>query len=44
MNQKDLRIRKLLDRGLDLDQIVKKIGYGGNMEEGRKRVIKSLNK
>lgn len=43
LNQKDLRIHKLWEKGMrSTGEIAKKIGYGGAMEEGVKRVEEGL--
>ncbi len=43
LNQKDLRIKKLWERGMrSTGEIAKKIGYGGAMEEGVRRVEEGL--
>lgn len=44
INQKDLRIKKLFNRGMTMKQIARKIGYGGNMEKGVERVIQAFKK
>lgn len=43
MNQKDFKIIKLFEKGLKVEQIAKRLGYcGRNLEEGKKRIIKTL--
>jgi hypothetical protein len=45
MNQKDIRIKKLWERGVrSKEEIARKIGYGGAMEEGIKRVEEGLKR
>lgn len=43
MNQKDQRIRKLWEKGCrSIGEIARKIGYGGAMEDGVRRVEEGL--
>lgn len=43
MNQKDIRIVKLYERGLDPSRIAKKLGYSGpNHKAGIVRVMEGL--
>ena len=43
MNQKDQRIKKLYERGIKSSgEIARRIGYGGAMEAGVKRVEEGL--
>lgn len=43
MNQKDLRILKLYEKGMDPPRIAKKIGYAGpNLNAGIERVKEGL--
>ncbi len=45
LNQKDLRIKKLWEKGMrSTGEIARKIGYGGAMEEGIKRVEEGLER
>lgn len=45
MNQKDIRIKKLWERGVrSKGEIARKIGYGGAIEEGIKRVEEGLRR
>ena len=44
MNQKDQRILKLRRKGLDLDTIARKIGYGGDLIAGHRRIEQALNR
>lgn len=45
LNQKDLRIKKLWDKNMHkIGEIARKIGYGGAMEEGVKRVEEGLKR
>lgn len=44
MNQKDLRIIKLHQKGVKKESIARKIGYGGNLAEGIKRVEQALER
>lgn len=43
LNQKDLRIKKLWERGLKSKaEIARRIGYGACIQEGMKRVTEGL--
>jgi hypothetical protein len=45
MNQKDQRIRKLWEKGhRSISAIARKIGYGGAMNDGIKRVEEGLER
>ncbi len=45
LNQTDVKIRKLWDKGMrSTGEIARKIGYGGAMEEGVKRVEEGLKR
>jgi len=45
MNQKDQRIKKLLDRGVtNKAEIARKIGYGGNLAGGIERVEEGIKR
>lgn len=44
-NQKDQRILKLWEKGMrDKAQIARKLGYGGNVSDGVKRVEEGLSR
>lgn len=45
LNQKDLRIKKLWEKGVhSVSDIARKIGYGGAMPEGIQRVEEGLKR
>ncbi|MDD5726276.1 MAG: hypothetical protein PHC53_02590 [Patescibacteria group bacterium] len=45
LNQKDLRIKKLWEKGIrSIGEIARKVGYGGAMEEGVRRVEEGLKR
>ena len=44
LSQKDLRIQKLLDKGVPPAVIAKKIGYGGMIDEGLARIKETQDK
>lgn len=45
MNQKDIRIKKLWDRGVrSKGEIARKIGYGGAIEDGIRRMDEGLER
>lgn len=45
MNQKDQRIKKLYEKGMDVSQIARKIGYSpGNLQAGIERVQEGIKR
>lgn len=44
LSQKDLRIIKCLNKGMKPEEIARKIGYGGNLEDGIARVNETKGK
>ncbi len=42
MNQKEQKIIKLIEKGLKKEVIAWKIGYGGNIPEGIKRIEETI--
>lgn len=44
MNQKDIKIIKLYEKGLSKGHIARRIGYGGNIADGLERINQTLSK